>query len=191
MRRFILLAALVLPAAPALAASTTPTEFGALFCRASVGDNMAPIAALFTPDLAETVQHALALNDEMQAAHPDEKPPLGDGLPWRSWTDSASTCVVEGVKEEGAKAMVTIRYGFDDTPTPTIPIRWSSPTSAAESGGWPISSSSTVPVSATSSRPHSTNKSAVRPCGSPPQTHLGALISKKNSLHYARNACLA
>lgn len=116
MRRFILLAALVLPAAPVLAASTTPTDFGGLFCRASLADNMGPIAALFTPDLAETVRHAIALNDEIQAAHPDEKPPLGDGLPWRSWTDSASTCLVEGVKEEGNTASVTIRYGFDDTP---------------------------------------------------------------------------
>lgn len=116
MRRFILLAALVLPAAPALAASTTPTEFGGLFCRASLADNMAPIAALFTPDLAEAVHHALALNDEIQAAHPDEKPPLGDGLPWRSWTDAASTCVVEGVKQDGSTARVTIRYGFEGAP---------------------------------------------------------------------------
>lgn len=116
MRRIILVATLMLSVAPVLAAPTTPTDFGALFCRASLADNMAPIEALLTPELTDIAHHALDLNDEIQAAYPDEKPPLGDGLPWRSWTDAASTCVVEGIREGSPETRVTIRYGFADAP---------------------------------------------------------------------------
>lgn len=116
MRRTILLAALLIPAAPVAAAPLDPAAFGDLFCSAGLADDMGPVEALFAPDLAPVVAEALARNEAMQAAHPDEKPPLGDGLPWRSWTDSASDCSVDAVAIEGNEARVTIGYSFADAP---------------------------------------------------------------------------
>ncbi len=110
------LAAILLLPAAALAAESTPADLGATFCKASLEDDMAPVEAALTPDLAAVIAEAETKNAEIQAAAPDEKPPLGDGLPWRSWPDYADGCAVGTVAEEAGKTLVEIRYSFASAP---------------------------------------------------------------------------
>lgn len=110
------LAALFLLPGAAFAAEATPADFGATFCKASLANDMAPVEAALTPDLASVIAAAETKNAEIQAAAPDEKPPLGDGLPWRSWPDFADGCEVGAITEEAGKTLVEIRYSFKTSP---------------------------------------------------------------------------
>jgi hypothetical protein len=77
---------------------------------------MSAIYSDLTPDLAAIIADAEAKNAKIQADAPDEKPPLGDGLPWRSWTDYADGCEVGAITEDASKTLVEIRYSFAAAP---------------------------------------------------------------------------
>ena len=77
---------------------------------------MSPIVPLLTPDLAATIADAQQRSDTIQAAAPDEKPPLGDGVPWSSWTDYADGCEVGVPEGDETKTMVPIGHRFSDSP---------------------------------------------------------------------------
>jgi hypothetical protein len=110
------LATLLLLPGVAPAAESTPADFGAAFCKASLDDDMSAIYSDLTPDLAAIIADAEAKNAKIQADAPDEKPPLGDGLPWRSWTDYADGCEVGAITEDASKTLVEIRYSFAAAP---------------------------------------------------------------------------
>lgn len=110
------LAAIFVIPATTFAAESTPADFGATFCKASLADDMSAVEAALTPGLATVIAEAEAKNAEIQAAIPDEKPPLGDGLPWRSWPDYADGCEVGTVSENAGKTLVEIRYSFASSP---------------------------------------------------------------------------
>lgn len=110
------LAALFLLPTTTFAAKSTPADFGAAFCKGSIDNDMTAIEAALTPDLAKVIAEAEAKNAEIQAAAPDEKPPLGDGLPWRSWPDYADGCEVGAITSDGGKTLVEIRYSFTTSP---------------------------------------------------------------------------
>ena len=114
--RTLALAAILLLPGTTFGAESTPESFGATFCKASIEDDMAPVEAALTPDLAAVIAEAEARNAEIQTAAPDEKPPLGDGLPWRSWSDYADGCEVGTIAEEAGKTLVEIRYSFASSP---------------------------------------------------------------------------
>ncbi len=119
MRHLIAVLPLALLAAhPAQAqmVTITPAQIGEIFCIGSLGNDMAPVEALLTPDLSATLKDALDRSDAIQAAHPDEKPPLGDGVPWRGWQDYADACTVGDAATTGETASVTISYGFTEYP---------------------------------------------------------------------------
>lgn len=109
-------AALFLLPGATFSAEATPADFGATFCKGSLDNDMAAIEAALTPDLASVIAEAEAKNAEIQAAAPDEKPPLGDGLPWRSWPDYADGCEVGAITTDGDKTLVEIRYSFSTSP---------------------------------------------------------------------------
>lgn len=120
MRHLTLLA--VLPftfvAAPAQAqmVTITPTQIGQIFCIGSLGNDMAPVEAVLSPDLSVFVANAWARNAGFVEQAPDEKPPLGDGLPWRTWQDYADGCLVGVAEEKGDDAFVIIGYSFSEYP---------------------------------------------------------------------------
>lgn len=116
MRRHILFAALAitLPTA-AFADNSTAEALAGTFCAAML-DGMTDPVTLVTPDLGEAIETALARNAEIQAATPDEKPPLGDGVPWASWPDKPDTCDTEVTEAYDGAAMVNVTYGFTDAP---------------------------------------------------------------------------
>lgn len=108
-----LLFAISLPA-QAQMITITPEQIGQIFCIGSIANDMAPVEALLTPDLKATIVDAQARSDAIHAATPDEKPPLGDGIPWRSQPEYADGCVVSEISADGA--VVTISYTFSGYP---------------------------------------------------------------------------
>ena len=118
MHRFAVAAALCLFATPSFAQLVTisPEQIGEIFCISRLGNDMAPVDGLLTAELTAAIADAEAKNDAIQQAHPDEKPPLGDGIPWQAFPDYAAECKVGGVTLEADRAVVDIAYGFPDYP---------------------------------------------------------------------------
>jgi hypothetical protein len=83
-----------------------------LFC-AQHGSDQHGYRYLVTASLLELIDKAQAKSDEIQAAAPDEKPPLGDGTPFQSYPDIAPTCAQGAF---GPDAVVEVKYEFPDTP---------------------------------------------------------------------------
>jgi len=131
----ILLAALAAGTAYA-AGPQTPSDFGTLFCEASLAGDMALIEGAQTPGLETIIADALARNAEIQAAAPDEKPPLGDGIPWRSWPDYADGCEIGTITESDGEAMVEIRYTFSGAPDATYADQLVLRAAAVAGQGW-------------------------------------------------------
>lgn len=116
MRRPVLFAALAF-ALPngALADNLTVEAVAGRFCTFMVDGTIDPLT-LVTPDLGEAIANALAHNAQIQAAAPDEKPPLGDGIPWASWPDKPDTCDIEVTEAHDGVARVNVTYGFTAAP---------------------------------------------------------------------------
>ncbi|RYG55455.1 MAG: hypothetical protein EON56_05605 [Alphaproteobacteria bacterium] len=98
------------------AGPTTPEQLGELFCKASLSDEMALLDSTRTPMLALAIAEAEAKNAQIQASFPDEKPPLGDGLPWRSWQDFADGCAVGNTYWSADRVFVEVNYSFAEAP---------------------------------------------------------------------------
>lgn len=120
MRLPLTLLALAALSQPASAGEGTPTtqpeQIGEIFCMGSVGNDMAPVEGLLSADLADLIARAETRNADIQALAPDEKPPLGDGLPWRSFPDYADNCAIGDVGIAEGTAQVAIHYGFSEYP---------------------------------------------------------------------------
>lgn len=71
---------------------------------------------LVTPGLNDTIMAALAENARLQAETPDEKPPLGDGIPWQSYPDAAPVCEAGATTADGDRLVAQVRYRFPDQP---------------------------------------------------------------------------
>ncbi|MGV8954177.1 MAG: hypothetical protein ACOH2M_23970 [Cypionkella sp.] len=114
----ILLAGLT--AAHAQPPTWTPDQVGDAFCIATLANDMSKIeAGLLSPALVEAITVAETRNAEYASQYPDDKPPLGDGLPWRSYPDAVDGCTVGAVTQaaDGASASVAINYSFKNDPT--------------------------------------------------------------------------
>lgn len=96
-------------ASGALASSLSPGDIGDTFCAARVSGDMTRIEALLSPDLAAAISAAEAKNDAIQKQHPDEKPPLGDGIPWQSF-HHAPQCMVIGASGTLANPQAVLFY---------------------------------------------------------------------------------
>lgn len=110
---------ILLSALPAQAQMVTisPEQIGQIFCIGSLGNDMAPVEALLTPGLSAVIADAWVKNAEAEAANPGDKPPLGDGVPWRSWQDYADGCeAIEGLTDVDV-AFVEISYSFASEPS--------------------------------------------------------------------------
>ena len=103
---------------PSLAQSPgiTPEQLGEIFCLARVADDMGPIDGLLTPELRTAIAEAEAANAVAAAEAPDDKPPLGDGIPWSSWPDYAPICTPRAAELMMDEARIPIGDGFPDSP---------------------------------------------------------------------------
>lgn len=117
MRRRALLAAIVLAVpSPSVGSDVTALELAERFCAAMVDGTIDPLS-LASPSLAEAISEAMAQNDAIQAETPDEKPPLGDGIPWSSWPDKPDSCLPVTAEEKSIFTRVIVEYGFAAAPT--------------------------------------------------------------------------
>jgi len=107
---------LALGSGPASAQMITlsPGQIGAIFCIARVGNDMAPVEAILTPELGAAIAAAEARNDAIQKQYPDEKPPLGDGIPWQTHPDYAAQCKAGDVTLQMDESRVAIAYAFPE-----------------------------------------------------------------------------
>jgi len=103
---------------PALAepARLSPEQIGEIFCLGRLGNDMAAVDGLLTPALRDAIVAAEARNAQIAASAPDEKPPLGDGIPWQSWPDYADSCIARAGTADAQTATVSIDYGFTADP---------------------------------------------------------------------------
>ena len=113
----ILLSALLAAVSPAAAADTDPNvRLGELFCQLRAGGDESAVSYLLTKGLFAEVEAAYARNDVIAKAAPDEKPPLGDGVPFQSFPDAAPVCRPGSVATAADAVHVDIEYRFPETP---------------------------------------------------------------------------
>ncbi len=108
----IITAALLLAAC----APDSPEAFGMAFCANIQKGDDAKMNILLSPSLKSFIKDAETANDKIAKAAPDEKPPLGDGIPWKAYQDYAPLCRVGNLAAQGDVQMVDIHHGFADTP---------------------------------------------------------------------------
>jgi hypothetical protein len=120
MRRLATTAAILLALAgtPAFAQmiNLSPAQIGEIFCIARVGNDMAPVEAILTPELSTEIAKAEAANDTIQKQFPDEKPPLGDGIPWQAYPDYAARCEAGDVTLARDESRTAVAYAFPEYP---------------------------------------------------------------------------
>ena len=119
MRHLATAAAVLLVLAGSASAQTialTPEQIGQIFCMARVGDDMAPVKGLLTDDLRDAIAAAEAISDEIGLLHPDEKPPLGDGIPWQAFPDYAPQCEAGPAILQMDESRVKVSYVFPQYP---------------------------------------------------------------------------
>ena len=115
---FGILPLLALTALPARAemVTITPAQVGEIFCISSLGNDMTPAGAMLTDDLTSLIENAFKRSNEYLDTHQGEKPPLGDGVPWRSLPDYADGCTVGETTVRDQVATVVINYTFSEFP---------------------------------------------------------------------------
>jgi hypothetical protein len=89
-----------------------PGTLARQFCNASQHGDTKAFLKLATPSLAAAVKEAEAKNKVIADMHPDEKPPLGDGIPLRSYSDFAPECRGGDVIAENNRVLLVIRHIF-------------------------------------------------------------------------------
>ncbi len=94
----------------------TPGQIGDIFCIARLGNDMAPVEGLLTDGLRDAIAAAQVVSDTIARQHPDEKPPLGDGIPWQAFPDYAPHCEAGPAILQMDESRVTVSYIFPDSP---------------------------------------------------------------------------
>lgn len=110
------LALLAWTPAAAQSPGLAPEQLGQIFCISRVASDTGPIEGLLTADLKAVLAAAEADNAEIAAQYPDDKPPLGDGIPWQAWPDYAANCESGQAELMKDQARVAISYDFPETP---------------------------------------------------------------------------
>ncbi|MBL8578967.1 MAG: hypothetical protein JNK47_17245 [Mesorhizobium sp.] len=100
----------------AATAADDPRTVGEAFCKARGANDDAATRSLLTPSLIAEVDAAQARSDVIGKTNPDEKPPLGDGIPYQAFPDVPKDCVVGAVADGAGSIEVKVTYSFPDSP---------------------------------------------------------------------------
>lgn len=92
------------------------TPYVQAFCVLANAENGMGRLYLVTPGLGDAIMKALGENEKLQAETPDEKPPLGDGIPWQSFPDVAPVCEAGATTTDGDRLIARVQYRFPDQP---------------------------------------------------------------------------
>jgi hypothetical protein len=114
------LAAGVIAASVSIARADPAEDAGKLaeiFCQ--LGKNNGEFGRLYlvTKSLSAVIAEAIKKNGEFATAHPGEKPPLGDSIPFQSYPDVAPVCKPGKFTDTGRTQVIEIVYEFPDKPT--------------------------------------------------------------------------
>ena len=109
------LAAVLLAPSAAAQEQDPGALLGRLFCQVR-GEGESAIRYLLTRSLTVEIDKALAKNDVIAAARPDEKPPLGDGVPFQAYQDLAPECRVGTVATADGAVSIDVEHVFPDQP---------------------------------------------------------------------------
>ncbi len=118
MNRLAVLAGMLLATAlfGAANAADDPNEVVEAFCEAREANNDDATRALLTPSLIGEVDAAQARSDLIAKANPEDKPPLGDGIPYQAFPDVPKDCTIGDVTERSGSIEVKVTYSFPDAP---------------------------------------------------------------------------
>ncbi|WP_196257890.1 hypothetical protein [Pelagibacterium limicola] len=94
-------------------------QAAAVFCESHGDLDIGARAPYLSPALLEAIAAADAVSQLYVDAYPDEKPPLGDGIPWQAWPDYADACTPGDPLYDGDEATVAITYTFIEYPDAT------------------------------------------------------------------------
>jgi hypothetical protein len=95
-------------------AADTPREIAEKFCAARRDGDEERLRSLLTRSLLKVIAEAEARNDVIAKVSPDEKPPLGDGIPYQTYPDMAPECKVGAEKQVDDRTEVELRNVFPD-----------------------------------------------------------------------------
>ncbi len=93
-------------------AASDPRDVAEKFCKARLADDEAGTLALVTPSLRREIEAAKVRSDVIAKATPDEKPPLGDGIPYQAFPDVPGTCAVGETVRTPGRVEIEVVYGF-------------------------------------------------------------------------------
>ena len=74
------------------------------------------LIALATPELIAIVRDAEARNQEIAAAHPGDRPPLGGEVPYTGYQDHAPLCEAGEAIKSAIGLQIDVRFDFPDQP---------------------------------------------------------------------------
>jgi hypothetical protein len=97
--------------------SENPRHLAKRFCNFTQNERSSAPSTLFTPSLVSAINSALVRNDIIAKAHPDEKPPFGDGIPYQAYQDNAPVCSVGKWIGPEADLRLEINHKFPKEPT--------------------------------------------------------------------------
>lgn len=97
-------------------ATITPEQIGQIFCISRLGNDMSPVSGVMNDDLTSLIEDAFASSNAYLGRHPNDKPPMGDGVRWSSFLDYADGCTVGDASIRDLVAYVVINYTFSDYP---------------------------------------------------------------------------
>jgi hypothetical protein len=112
----VLLPALYATSVMAQSERGSAEHVAAVFCDNHGDINMGTRAPYLSPGLIESIAAAEAANQRFVEDNPDEKPPLGDGIPWQSAPDYAEKCKPGEPHYMMDVARLTVSYEFPDYP---------------------------------------------------------------------------
>ncbi|MCV0396126.1 MAG: hypothetical protein K5872_04890 [Rhizobiaceae bacterium] len=106
------LCALVLAVAPGIAKAgpDDATAVAERFCALQAKGDDAALRPMLSTALADLLSEAEERNAIIASGAPDEKPPLGDGIPWRTFPDVTEACAPASVRETDNATLVAVRY---------------------------------------------------------------------------------
>lgn len=113
-RSILLAAGMSIGGVSAALADDEAVAMAQAFCSLRTVEGGNGLMYLASPALQEAIAVAMAENAKIQQAAPDEKPPLGDGIPWQSYPDVSDTCEPGNVSAEGDAKIAEVKHGFDD-----------------------------------------------------------------------------
>jgi hypothetical protein len=94
-------------------------DLAGAFCATRIKSDAEGVKPLLTKSLLAVIRDAEERNDIIAKDNPDEKPPLGDGVPYQSFPDVPDACEAAAPVAKGGTTEVPVKYEFKAYPDAT------------------------------------------------------------------------